>query len=289
MVDEQYIRVVGRDIFVSKNLKTALQEGDNLSEIVPITMSRYYDGVDFDTKQVELHIKKGNGEKVAVNLNSVKTVSADELVFDFVFENDITDERGYIDLVIVVKDTDGYKWSSKQASKILFIGGNFTSSRTEVPYNYYVDLEGYKDEIVGYLDEVTDLTNTTRQYALTTTGNATNAAASATAAASSATNAAASALSALNNSSLAETHKNSAATSATAAATSKTAAATSATNAATSATNAADSATASASSASTASAKATEPAASATSAATKFAEVTDDGTQRIGRVAAEGN
>ena len=118
MVDEQYTRVVGRDIFVSKNLKTALQEGDNLSEIVPITMSGYYDGVNFDTKQVELHIKKGNGEKVAVNLNSVKTVSADELVFDFVFENDITDERGYIDLVIVVKDTDGYKWSSKQASNI---------------------------------------------------------------------------------------------------------------------------------------------------------------------------
>ena len=118
---EQYMEVVGREIYVSNNLKYTLQQGDIMSEKIEISLPRYYDGVDLDSKQVTLYVKTPSSQVLQVPLDNDKTVEIDDIVYNFWVTDEMTVESGWLCIVIVAIDQLGYRWSTKQVENAIYV------------------------------------------------------------------------------------------------------------------------------------------------------------------------
>ena len=101
------MEVVGREIYVSNNLKYTLQQGDIMSEKIEISLPRYYDGVDLDSKQVTLYVKTPSSQVLQVPLDNDKTVEIDDIVYNFWVTDEMTVESGWLCIVIVAIDQLG--------------------------------------------------------------------------------------------------------------------------------------------------------------------------------------
>lgn len=121
---EQYMEVVGREIYVSNNLKYTLQQGDSMSEKIEISLPRYYDGVDLDSKQVTLYVKTPSSQVLQVPLDNDKTVEIDDIVYNFWVTDEMTVESGWLCIVIVAIDQLGYRWSTKQVENAIYVGAS---------------------------------------------------------------------------------------------------------------------------------------------------------------------
>lgn len=121
---EQYMEVIGRDIYISRNLKHTLQQGDSMSEKIEINLPRYYDDADLSTKQVTLYVRTPVNKVVQINLDDSKVVRDEHITYDFFATSDMTEKNGWLDIVIVAIDQLGYRWSTKQVSNAIYVGAS---------------------------------------------------------------------------------------------------------------------------------------------------------------------